>query len=228
VAVSAEDPAQSRRWRAVIFDLWDTLVAFPWQLIAERDAVLAEALAVDPDELRSAWLRLEPTWETEPLMSSLELLCAELGVSDCDLERLRRVRLEYMCRALQPRREVVETLRQLRQRGLRLGLISSCSGDVPIVWGETPFVGLFDATVFSSEAGLRKPDVRIFRKAASELQTPTSGCLYVGDGGNDELAGAERGGMTAVLLRSSTISAPRESREWAYEIDEIASVLSLV
>jgi putative hydrolase of the HAD superfamily len=133
-----------------------------------------------------------------------------------------------MRRALRPRHEVIETLRELRQRGLRLGLISGCSGDVPIVWGETPFVGLFDATVFSCEVGLRKPDVRIFRKAASELQIPTKACLYVGDGGNDELAGAGRAGMTAVLLRSSTISAPRESREWAYEVDEIASVLSLV
>jgi putative hydrolase of the HAD superfamily len=178
--VSAEVPARSRRWRAVIFDLWDTLVAFPRQLIAERDAVLAEALAVDPDELRSVWLRLEPTWDSEPLMSSLELLCAELGVvGDCDLEQLRGIRLEYMRQALRPRREVIETLRELRQRGLRLGLISSCSGDVPIVWNETLFVELFDATVFSCEAGLRKPDVRIFRT-------------------------------------------------WTYEVDEIASVLSLV
>jgi FMN phosphatase YigB (HAD superfamily) len=68
--VSAEDPAWSRRWRAVIFDLWDTLVEFPRELMAERDAVLAEALAVDPDELHSAWLRLEPTWETEPVSTS--------------------------------------------------------------------------------------------------------------------------------------------------------------
>jgi len=35
----------SRDWRAVIFDLWDTLVPFPSQLIAERDAALAETLA---------------------------------------------------------------------------------------------------------------------------------------------------------------------------------------
>jgi FMN phosphatase YigB (HAD superfamily) len=54
----------SRDWRAVIFDLWDTLVPFPSQLIAERDAALAETLAVEPDELRSAWLRLEPVWQT--------------------------------------------------------------------------------------------------------------------------------------------------------------------
>jgi FMN phosphatase YigB (HAD superfamily) len=53
-------------------------------------------------------------------------------------------------------------------------------------------------------------------------------CLYIGDGGKDELAGAGRAGMTAVLLRSSTISVPGESREWVYDVDEIASVLSLV
>lgn len=194
VGVAHERPRRNRpsspaRRRAVIFDLWDTLVAFPWDLIAERDAALAETVAVDLDRLRSTWRRLESAWQTGPLMPSLDLLCAELGLGDVDLERLRTVRVEYMRRALQPRREVVETLRELRRRGRRLGLISGCSGDVPIVWEETPFAGLFDGTVFSCDVGLRKPDIRIYSRAISVLRVAPSDCLYVGDGGNDELAG---------------------------------------
>ncbi len=216
-----------RDWRAVIFDLWDTLVPFPSELIAERDAALAETLAVDPEELRSGWLRLEPVWQTGPLMPSLELLCAELGARDTDLEQLLALRLEYIRRALKPRREVIETLSELRRLGLRLALISNCSGDVPVVWGDTSFAGLFDATVFSCEAGLRKPDVRVYGKAASELRVPRSRCLFVGDGGSDELAGAARAGMTAVLLRTGKRSAPA-APGWTHEINKIPAVLSLL
>lgn len=215
------------RWRAVIFDLWDTLVAFPWQVIADRDAALAKVLSVDPGELSSAWMRLEPTWETGPLRPSLGLLCTELGLRDSDLEQLMALRVEYMRQALRPPRKVIETLRELRKRGLRLGLISGCSGDVPIVWGETPFFGLFDTAVFSCEARMRKPDVQIYHRAASELRIPASSCLYVGDGARDELAGAVRAGMTAVLLQTS-LSARQESGEWTHEIDDISAVLSLV
>lgn len=217
----------SRDWRAVIFDLWDTLVPFPSQLIAERDAALAETLAVDPDELRSSWLRLETVWQTGPLMPSLGLLCAELGARDADLEQLLALRLEYMRRALQPRSEVIETLGELRRRGLRLALISDCSGDVPLVWGETSLAGLFDATVFSCEAGLRKPDGVVYSKAAFELRVPRNRTLFVGNGGNDELVGAARAGMTAVLLRTGKRGAPA-ARGWTHEIDEIPAVLTLL
>jgi putative hydrolase of the HAD superfamily len=185
---------ESIRWQAVIFDLWDTLVEFPWKLVEARDAAIAGQLAVDADRLRSAWLRLEPVWETRPLMASLQLLCRELGVHDPDLEQLRRLRLDHKQRALKPRADVTETLRELRRRGLRLGLITACSGDVPVVWSETSLAEFFDTTVFSCEVGFSKPDARIYQQAAERLHVPPESCLYVGDGGHDELAGAARAG----------------------------------
>jgi putative hydrolase of the HAD superfamily len=216
------------RWPAVIFDLWDTLVEFPLDVIAARDAAIAHELAVDTDELRSTWLRLEAEWETTPLMPSLELLCRELGAHDFDLKKLCRLRLEYMRQALQPRAEVIEMLQELRRRGLRLGLITACSGDVPMVWSETPLDGLFDATIFSCEVGLCKPDVRIYRRAAAALRLPPARCLYVGDGGHDELAGAAQAGMTPVLLRSQRTSTRPDLLGWTHEIDTILATPSLL
>lgn len=119
------------RWRAVIFDLWDTLVEFPWELARVHLSAMAGELRVDADLLRSTWRRLEPAWETLPLTASLQLLCRELEVKEPDIEKVRGLRLAYVRQALKPRDEVVETLRELRRRGLRLGLISACSGMSP-------------------------------------------------------------------------------------------------
>src|SRR3954449_12993597 len=74
------------------------------------------------------------------------------------------------------------------------------SAAVPRLWPETDFRGLFDAEVFSSSVGLRKPDPRIYRLALDQLEVPAEEAVFVGDGANDELAGAERVGMTAVML----------------------------
>jgi FMN phosphatase YigB (HAD superfamily) len=34
----------ARRWRAVVFDLWGTLIELPTELFAERDEAIAAAL----------------------------------------------------------------------------------------------------------------------------------------------------------------------------------------
>ena len=68
---------------------------------------------------------------------------------------------------------------------------------------ETAFHGLFDAEVFSAAVGLRKPDPRIYRLALELLHVEPAEAVFVGDGANDELAGAERVGMTAIDARAA-------------------------
>jgi putative hydrolase of the HAD superfamily len=81
---------------------------------------------------------------------------------------------------------------------------------VPRLWPETDFHGLFDAEVFSSSVGLRKPDPRIYRLALEQLEVPAEEAMFVGDGANDELAGAGRVGMTAVMLELEPEELPGE------------------
>ena len=57
-----------------------------------------------------------------------------------------------------------------------------------------------DHPVFSSLAGLTKPDPRIFEMACDGLGVAPETCWYVGDGDSDELAGAEAIGMDAILV----------------------------
>ena len=98
-----------------------------------------------------------------------------------------------------PREGVVQTLRELRTRGLRTGLITVCSEDAVDVWPETPFAGLFNAEVFSCSCGYRKPDPRIFELACAALViTPEEAVLLDDIGAN--LKSARALGMTTIKV----------------------------
>ena len=88
----------------------------------------------------------------------------------------------------------------MRSRGHRLGLISVCSEEVPTAWPETPLAARCDVTTFSSECAVMKPEPEIYLRTAHALGVEPHDALYVGDGANDELAGAARVGMTPVLI----------------------------
>jgi putative hydrolase of the HAD superfamily len=90
-------------------------------------------------------------------------------------------------------------LRRLRGAGFKTALVSNADIADTRYWKDCPLSGLFDATVFSCDAGLLKPDPRIYRRALEELKLPPEACLFTGDGGHEELRGAREAGLTTVL-----------------------------
>jgi putative hydrolase of the HAD superfamily len=90
-------------------------------------------------------------------------------------------------------------LRRFRQRGIKTALVSNADIADIWYWKDCPLSGLFDAVVFSCDVGLLKPDPRIYCLAAGELGLPPESCLYVGDGGHEELRGAREAGLGTVL-----------------------------
>ena len=214
-------------YRAVIFDLWATLV--PWdQEGANRfyDA-MARSAGVEELRFREAWLSGRKTREVGPIADHLRELFAGLG-AEPDLDEILDMRREWTKRSLQPRPDALETLAELRRRGHLLGLISVCSQDVPHVWDETPFAGALDEVVFSCDVGVSKPDPRIYEIACERLGVEAADCLFVGDGANDELPGAERAGMTALQLRAPGEPLTPEGETWTgSSIEHLSEVLDL-
>jgi len=130
----------------------------------------------------------------------IRVALTDAGVPTVALEEVCALRLDYVREALVPRAGSVEALRRLRELGVLVGLITVCSEDVEVAWPSTPFAGLFDAEVFSSSFGLSKPDPRIYLHCCELLGVEPYEAVFVGDGANDELAGAERVGMRAILI----------------------------
>ena len=122
----------------------------------------------------------------------------------------------------------MSTLEELRRRGHKLGLITVCSTDVAELWEASPFGGLFDSTIFSCEVGISKPDPRIYDLCCEQLDVEPSECLFVGDGANYELPGAEKVGMTALQLRAPGEDLTEPGREWeGRSVEHLADVLEL-
>jgi len=212
--------------RAVVFDLWDTIVRFDPVSAREFTDLVARRLDRDPEEFAEVWIAGRPQRDSGPLADYLRSLDAD----DALVDELVAERRGWARTALVPQPGVLETLAELRERGLRTGLLSVCSEDVPAAWPETRFHGLFDAEVFSCSVGLRKPDPRIYRLTCERLGVEPSDAMFVGDGANDELAGAERVGMRAVLVhREGEEPIWPEAREWSGpRITAIPQVLELL
>jgi len=217
----------SRPVRAVIFDLWNTIAEWPHARWAEVRPRVAERLGLTPEEFDTRWYgELAHLRETGPIADVL----ARFDLSPDAAEDVLALRGDVTRQGLVPVPGAAETIAELRDRGLRTGLITVCSEDVPRIWPETLFHGLFDAEVFSSSVGLRKPDPRIYALALDELEVPASEAMFVGDGANDELAGAERVGMTSVMLEVPPEKLPGEEQpEWdGLRIRSLPELLELV
>ena len=180
------------RLRAVIFDLWETLI--DWDPDAAA-AMVGRVSELAGDDFTERWNR-SATRYVAPIRAAL----GDAGVPAAVLEDVCALRLEYVRRSLVPRPGAVDTLRELRRRGLLVGLITVCTEDVEHLWPESEFAGLFDAEVFSSSLGIAKPDPRIYLHCAEALGVEPGEAVFVGDGANDELAGALRVGMRALLI----------------------------
>jgi putative hydrolase of the HAD superfamily len=219
------------RPRAVVFDLWETLVSWPVEesrLLRERSA---SHFGITPERFDELWYEdgAYERRESGPLRAAFEAIAAMVG-GGSDLDELVTWRVDLARRTVVPSPTVVDALTELRRREYRLALISNCTEEVPIVWPQTELAPLFDAAVFSSVAGCMKPDPRIYALATGALGVDAADCLFVGDGANDELGGAERVGMTPVLIhRAGEDPAWDGLREWAgMRITSIPEVLELV
>jgi putative hydrolase of the HAD superfamily len=195
---------------AVVFDLWGTLIPFPHAGWDEVLAQTAAALGADLGEFRTAWHADYNNRAVGEVEASLRRVCQRAGVAPDDV-RIRdalELRRTVLTGFFVPRPDAVPTLRQLRARGYRLGLITNCTSEVPRLWPRSPLAPLMDAAVFSCTEGLRKPDLAIYELAAARLRVGTAGCVFVGDGADSELDGATAAGMHAILLHPGDTHPP--------------------
>lgn len=197
--------------RAVVFDLWETLAAWPH----EDMGPLFAAVGLTAEEW-TAPEQVERRWT-----GSFDGYLEWLGLGRDAAAAASGLRRSMTRRALVPVDSALEVLAELRSRSLRLGLISNCSGEVCELWEESPFGGVFDAVVLSADVGVSKPDERIYTIALERLGVEPEEAVFVGDGHSGELAGAAAVGMRAIQIGSS--------HPWNGErIDDLRGVLALV
>ena len=96
--------------------------------------------------------------------------------------------------------DVRPTLEKLKDRGLRLGVLSNWSEHLALVLKRHDLDRYFSFLVVSAEAGCEKPDERIFRMAIDRAEAPVDRILYIGDYPEEDILPAERVGLDALLI----------------------------
>lgn len=96
----------------------------------------------------------------------------------------------------------------LRAKGLKIGILSNTVWDPQWhrEWLERDGVWhLVDADLWTSAMAVTKPHPEAFRAAAEALGCEPSRCVYVGDRYYEDIYGAHRAGMSAILIPHSQI-----------------------
>lgn len=189
--------------RAVVFDLYGTLVDEPTlDETAQLTHGLADALGVDHERFEQAWLATYELRATGAFRSSVETILSSLDApwDDVRYGTARALRRSFVERGLRPRADAETTLAELSRRGYRLGLMTECGDDVPLLWPSSPLAPHVSAAVYTCEIGRRKPAPVLYELIVERLGVEPEQCTYVGDGGSYELAGAAQLGMRPILL----------------------------
>ncbi len=213
--------------RGVIFDMGGTLLHFypgkDWKAMEQLGAAgwhaflvergydppdLETVKAVTWEQMRRAWFSLDTgQYDELTLARQLDLSAAQLGLSikPEDIEGAVESYVAPVLGQTTPTAGAVETVEAVRARGLRTALVSNT------MWpGKYHKVDLahfnllasFEATFFSADEGVWKPDPEIFRRALDALDLAPAEAMYIGDSRVLDVKGAQGAGLRGVWVEN--------------------------
>lgn len=207
------------RYKALIFDLFGTLVdVFSMRAHDIATATMADILHIPLPDFEPLWGAGTYTQRSNGTFVSIEenlvYICHQRNIPmhEQRIQQAAEVRYDFTRVALTPKPAALQLLMSLKQEGYRIGLISNCAPDVPLLWHTTALVELINVPIFSCEVKMKKPDPRIYHLACERLGFTPEECLYVGDGSDRELTGAKAVGLSSVLVLTTLADAYDKQR----------------
>lgn len=124
--------------------------------------------------------------------------------------------------------DILSTLTMLKQKNKQLILLSNADSLDVESWQTSPLKNFFDYTFFSCKTGLAKPNPEAYSHIITTLGLNKSNCLFIGDGGDNELYGAYQVGIDTCL---SSQFYQRNNLEYeelvTYKINQLSELLSI-
>ena len=226
---------------AVVFDWGGTLTPFHSIDLLDLWRVAARRLAPDRvEEVASALAAAESAWWTRAVTenrsgTTAEVVAAAAAATGLDLDAaLHEEALTAHLQAWTPHTvtdpQAAPLLAELRRRGIRTGLLSNTHW--PREWHERwlardGVLELLEARVYTSDLAHLKPHPEAFHAVLDALGgVEPSRTVFVGDRPFDDISGAKRLGMRAVLLPNDVV--PAYDVQPDATIRELAELLPLV
>lgn len=128
---------------------------------------------------------------------------------------------QYLFTVLFP--ETMDTVKKLKEK-YKIGILTN--GAHIAQWGKIERSGLMpyvDAIVVSEDAGVTKPDARIFDMMADKLGLKCEECVYVGDTFSYDIMGAYNSGMKPIWIWPA-----EKARPCDFEVTRIRNIADLL
>lgn len=187
--------------KTVIFDMYETLVTM-CRSYSYKGANIAADLGLDEKLFRVVWDESDND-RTLGIKNFEETIRLSMEVNDCfsdsllqNIVRKRKESQKEFFNHLHP--EIIPMLHELKKSQVKVALISNCYLEERDIIKQSVLWDYFDVACLSCELGVKKPQKEIFDICLTKLGLTADECLYVGDGGSNELEKAKELGMRAV------------------------------
>jgi HAD superfamily hydrolase (TIGR01509 family) len=215
---------------AVLFDLFETLIT-EVAVHPTRASSLAPTLGVENEAYRREWKARRP----RIVVGALSFADALTEVSQTLVGRVDGAAVHRICEQrirekaaayASPDDQVMTLITGLVRQGVLLGVVSNGFREDVLPWPACSLAPSFQCTAFSCEEGIAKPAPEIYLRAVRRLGVQPETTVYIGDGADNELAGAEQAGLRA---RRAAWFVPNASQTGAWpELEAFEDVLRLV
>jgi HAD superfamily hydrolase (TIGR01509 family) len=196
----------------IFLDAGGVLVWPNWTRVAQ--VLGAHGVAADPKRLAAADPRARVTIDREEIIASssdqrrgwtyFDLVLNEAGVptaavTAAALDELQAYHREHNLWDFVPD-FVFPALRDLRDAGHRLVIVSNSNGTLERLFTRTGLAPLVDVILDSDVEKIEKPDPRFFELALARSGAQRESTVHVGDLYHVDVMGARRAGLAAVLV----------------------------
>ena len=187
--------------RAVIFDMFETLITH-YKCPLYFGAQMAADAGIPEKNFQTLWRPTESDRSIGKIRTEevIEMILKENGCyTDELLEKIVQKRISTKEECFKHLHlEIIPMLTKLKEEGISIGLISNCFSEEAEVIRKSMLFPYFDKVCLSYEEGVQKPDEEIYRRCMAGLGVAPEECIYIGDGGSQELEAARDLGMNAM------------------------------
>ena len=188
--------------RAIVFDLDDTL----YDCLHENDKAVDDTVRYVANEL----LHIDEVTVMKAFEEGRDMVKDQLSAWDMAAQHNRVLYFQKMLEILgvSPFKisifpGALEFIDDMKARGIKIGICTDMTAHIQFRKIERlGLTGRLDAMITSEEAGIEKPNRRMFDMIATKLGVKNDEVIYVGDSYKKDVMGAKNAGMTPVWYLS--------------------------
>lgn len=198
------------KYKAILFDLFGTLVHHcPNKDFRQLMNDMSAPLGIPVENFTKDWIATSAKRAIGELtiMANLQDIAFKNNIypTKNSYRKIVNIRKKFFTNRLTPRPETIETLKLIKQKNYKIALVSDCGEDIPALFKKTKMFKYFDTVIFSCDAKVKKPNKEIYLKALNDLNIAPEEAIFIGDGGSNELTGANNVGLLPICLKDNNI-----------------------